>query len=64
MQDAVLTQMLTHFFVGGIVGSYLLSWLWGQYGTAITGNDLEDGVSNAARSVTGLDWGLYVSITC
>ena len=56
--------MLTHFFAGGIIGSYLLSWLWGQYRTAIAGNDLEDGVSTAARVVTGLDWGIYVSLTC
>ena len=56
-----MTQLLTHLFAGGIIGSYFVSSLWGPYSLAVK-DDVSSNIRMAGSVITGLGWGLYVSL--
>ena len=53
-------SFLAHSFAGGIVGAYLLSWLWGDYQDAVD-DQTSGGVEEAGVGILIIFWILYVS---
>ena len=46
-------------FIGGIVGGYLLGYLWGAYTNAVDDQIMGD-VERSGAAITGLMYGAYV----
>lgn len=55
-----MSQLFTHAFAGGIIGSYVLTWLWSPYYSAVS-QDHKSSTLKSASVVLGMTWTLYVS---